>query len=245
MSGVPAPVERWIRYLKTSALSRVLGPLDGSAVMDLSATRSLQTEADDDTSLPYVHFVDRRIRSLRIEYNRLRHGPYDKAGVQKSLDDTLGEAVIQELDLLFPPEFSKLVGDTQKDDAPAQAELASHQYVAHFSHYPCSRYGEKNAFWEDVDLFMTPEEKGWMERASLDFEYFVPAEVFRDISLKKGRVGGEFGDQIKRWQDVIGTNPPLLLAGMELLFTDPDIRNRRVDVYVPKQKWILGRVGET
>jgi hypothetical protein len=69
-------------------------------------------------------------------------------------------------------------------------------------------------------------------------------EVFREISAKKGRVGGDYAEQIKRWQEVIGTNPPLLRAGMEMLFPDADIRNRRVYLWRPKQKWILERVGE-
>jgi hypothetical protein len=244
VTGAPEPTEKWVRYLKTSALTKVLDSVDPAAVMDMTATRSLQTEATDDTTLPYVHFVDRRVRSLRVEYNRVRHGPYDKDGVQKSLDDTLGEAVIQDLDLLFPPAFSKLVGETRKDNPDAQAEFASHQYVGHFAHYPCARDGEKNAFWEDVDLYMDPEEKTWMERASLDFIHFVPAEVFRDMSAKKNRVGGDYGEQIKKWQEVVGTNPPLLRAGMEMLFPDDDIRNRRFYRWKPHQKWILESVGE-
>lgn len=83
-----------------------------------------------------------------------------------------------------------------------------------------------------------------MEAASLDLDYFVPFAVFRDLSLKKGRVGGDWRDAITEWQDSIGSQTDLVRDGFVQLFPDPDIRNRRDYEWADQKKWVLRDVGE-
>ncbi len=244
MSGSPSPKTKSVRYVRTSALTRVIEPLDARCILEVSAIRSVQNDSSPSVPIPYVRYSDRQVTSLDLDYNAFRHGPFDKAGVLASVGGTLGEAVIQNLDLLLPTRFSELVGEAAGAE-PAKSELARHQYIAHLEHYPVSREGEKNQFYADLDACMTDDERQWMERGSLDLQFFLPVETYRDLSLKRGRVGEDFRDQIEEWQERIGSNPPLVRAAFELLFPDPDIRNVRVYRWDAQERWVLSGVGES
>lgn len=243
MSSPAAPRTRTVRYVRTSALTRVLDPVDARSVVQVNAIRSIQQNSAATSAIPYLRYSDREIRSLNLDYDAFRYGPFDKSGVLDSVEKTVGEAVIQTLDLILPQEFSEKVGEAAGSE-PAKSTLARHKYVAHLAHYPCSREGEKNQFWADVDDFMTEEEKQWMERGSLDLEYFMPAEPFRDITLRDGRVGSDFGALIEEWKERTGSNPPLVRSAFEILFPDPDMRQVREYRWDKQDKWLLSRVGE-
>jgi hypothetical protein len=232
-----------VRYLRTSALTRVIGPLDERSVASLAASRSSKFESTGTSPLPYLRVSEKGVRELDISYNFVRHGPLNKAGLLAGLSTAFQEAVIQELDIFMPTDFSKMIAERVVAPETSKADLRKTRFVMHLDHYPCRRDGAKNKFWADIEDAMTDEEKTWMERASLDLDHFVPAEVFRTVSLKKGRVGGDWADDIKKWKDTIGTKPDLIRDGLILVYPDPDIRNRRDYEWKDEKKWILRTVG--
>lgn len=238
------PATREVRYLKTPALSRVLDPIDEGAVAAVSADRSLQAGSGNTNPIPYVRYSDRRIRELDIDFNCIYHGRFDKAGTFRTLADSFGEAAIQEMDLLLPEQFSQMAGDRADGPQSVKDQIRRLRFVVHLDHYPCRRDGEKNSFWAQVRDYMTDDERGWMEAASLDVSYFIPFEVFRDISAKKGRVGVDYRESIDKWKEQFGRTPDLVRDGFVLLFPDPDIRSSRVYRWGAEQKWILDRVVE-
>ncbi|MGA7476781.1 MAG: hypothetical protein WBW47_06130, partial [Thermoplasmata archaeon] len=153
------------------------------------------------------------------------------------------EAVILEIDLFMPKAFSAMVADRVVAESVTKADLQKTQFVMHLFHYPCRRDGVKNKFWGDIQAAMTPEEKTWMEPASLDLDHFVPFDVFRERSLKQGRVGGEWGKLIDEWKKSIGSQSDLVRDGLLLLFPDPNLRNRRDYEWKDEKHWILRNVG--
>jgi hypothetical protein len=234
---------REVRYLRTAALTRVVGPLDETAVASVSASRSSQFDSKGDSPVPYLRVSDKGVRTLSVEYNRMLHGPLNKSELLAEVKRAFGEAVVQEMDLFMPPDFSKILSERVEAPAEAVADISKTRFVMHLAHYPCRRDGERNAFWADVRAFMSEDEKTWMEAASLDLSYFVPFEVFRDWSRKQGRVGSEWRDAINEWKTTIGSRPDLVRDGFVMLFPDPNIRNRRDYEWAPEKRWILRNVG--
>lgn len=181
---------------------------------------------------------------MLVDFNSVRHGPMDKAALIAAVQQAFKEAVVQELDLFMPEAFSSMVADRVVAESVDKVDIRKTRFVMHLVHYPCRRDGVKNKFWADIQSYMTDDEKTWMEPASLDLEYFVPFEVFRDLTLKKGRVGGEWQKKIKEWQDSIGSQPDLVRDGFILLFPDPNMRSRRDYEWVDQKQWVLRNVGE-
>ncbi|MGC2289672.1 MAG: hypothetical protein WA688_07450 [Thermoplasmata archaeon] len=234
---------REVRYLRTPALTRVVGPLDGDAIASLSANRSGQFELKGDTPVPYLRLSDKGVRTLSVEYNRMLHGQLNKEELLAEVKRAFGEAVVQEMDLFMPGAFSKMLSERVEAPAEALADISKIRFVMHLVHYPCRRDGERNAFWADVRAFMTEDEKTWMEAASLDLSFFVPFEVFRDWSRKQGRVGSEWREAINQWKNTIGSRSDLVREGFVLLFPDSNMRNRRDYEWAPEKRWILRNVG--
>ncbi len=238
-----SPANREVRYLKTPALTRVLDPVDDDLVAAVYADRSSQEALADQNPLPYVRYSDRHVRALTVDFNSVYHGRFDKAATLAAVRTTFDEAVVQELDLFLPEAFSELAAD--RADAPdaTKADIRATRFVVHFQHYPCRRDGEKNAFYSQIRDYMTDAERAWMEAASLDIDYFVPIQVFREVAAKKGRVGADYREKIEDWKKQFGAEPDLIRDGFIMLYADPDIRSVREYRWGPESKWILYRVG--
>lgn len=235
---------REVRYLRTPALTRVINVLDEGAIASLNATRSGQYESRGDSPIPYLRLSQKGVRTLAVDYNRMLHGPLNKAELLAEVERDFGEAVIQEMDVFMPDAFSKMVSERVEAPPEAIADIGKIKFVMHLVNYPCRRDGERNAFWADVRAFMTDREKTWMEAASLDLSHFVPFEVFRDWTRKQGRVGSEWREAINQWKNTIGSKTDLVRDGFVILFPDPNMRNRRDYEWAPEKRWILRNVGK-
>lgn len=227
---------RIVRYLRTSAMTRVLKLLDDSAIVGMNAKRNIQVDAQNNSPVPYVNRVTRTINSFDVYYNSHHHGQFESKKVLSALEDPIEDALVEDVDLLLPESFSKRVGAEIKG-------AEKYRFVLHMVHYPCRRDGEKNSFWADVYAHMTEEEKSWMEPGSLDFEYFVPAPVFRDLSKRKGRVGADYRAQLAEWTKHAGKKPPLVRAAMESVIDEADLLSSRSYRWGPEEKWILDKIG--
>jgi hypothetical protein len=243
VSAPAAGASREVRYLKTPALTRALEPIDERIVASVSAGRSSQESLADASPLPYVRYSDRRVRELSVHYNMVYHGPFDKTATIAAVQSTYDEATIQEMDLVLPPEFSAMAAERADAQGPVKQEILRATFVVHFVHYPCRRDGEKNAFWEQIRDYMTDGERTWMEAASLDVDYFVPHEVFREVAAKKGRVAADYREKIEDWKKRLGGSPDLIRDGLIMLYPDPDIRDNRSYLWGAQHKWLLDKVG--
>lgn len=231
-----APETRYVRYVRTTALRRVLEHLPKENVAGLQASRHTQRDATNDVPLTYLRLVDRDILDFDLDYNSVIYGPFGKDDVLQVIEQTVGDADVLGLDLLLPQEFSRFMAQTF-----AREEFSTYRYVVHLDHYPCRRDGERNAFWADIRSFMTEEERGWMEPASLDFSYVLPDRVFRELSRTKGRVAADYKHQIDEWKRTAGSDSRIIRRAVDLSFPR-DYTTARTYRWGPEERWLLERV---
>jgi hypothetical protein len=236
------PNRKYVVYVRTCALSRALDSVSEEAVARITASRSEGEGGTRQHPIDYVRYTQKGNRKLEVDFNKFVHGKYDKSAVLHVVKSTFGEALIGQLDLVLPVEFSAEAAKMADADADTRAAISGAQLVAHFEHTPCRREGEQNAFWADVHEYMLPEELEWMEAASLDLTHIVPFPVFRDVVLTHGRVGQDYKDKIDAWKETLGADPVLLEHAATALFSDKEIRGARWYQKGTQEKWILERV---
>lgn len=186
---MPAVQVREVRYVRTSALTRVLDPLDQRTIAALIADRSGQFESTGATPLPYLRISEKGIRTLLVDFNSVRDGPMDKAALIAAVQQAFKEAVVQELDLFMPEAFSSMVADRVVAESVDKVDIRKTRFVMHLVHYPCRRDGVKNKFWADIQSYMTDDEKTWMEPASLNYRIFCSVRGFQGPHPEEGACG--------------------------------------------------------
>lgn len=224
------------------ALTRAIASVSEDAIARVSANRSEGEGGTKENLIPYVRYTQKGLRKLEVDFNKFVHGKYDKAAVNSTVRGTFGEALVQQLDVLLPPEFSDVASQMANADPETKEAIRGVQLVAHFEHQPCRREGEQNKFWVDVHDYMLPEELDWMEPASLDLVNIVPFSVFRDEVMKRGRVGADYKEKIEAWKIKLGSDPALVEQAATTLFPDKEILSARTYQKGTQEKWILDRV---
>ncbi|SRR6266566_883984 len=228
---------RYVRYVRTTSLTRVLAPLSKEAIMGVEAVRNIQLGATKDVPFTYLRVANRDVLDVDLDYNGAIYGPFAKEDIVGYIGKTCTNADVMGLDVLLPNEFGGFMASKFEKDY-----FTKFRYVIHLDHYPCRRDGEKNAFWADVRNFMEPEDAEWMEPASLDFSYVLPDTVFKETSKTKGRVSADYKHQVDQWKRDAGSNWEVIRKAVDLSFPK-DFTASRTYRWVAEDTWKLDRVG--
>jgi len=236
--GGAASKVRYVRYVRTTSFLKVLTPLDRDVIMGVQAVRNTQLGVDKEIPFTYLRVANRTIFDMDLDYNSAIYGPFSKDNVVSFISGNCGNADVMGLDILLPGEFGSFMAAKFLKD-----HFASHRYVIHLDHYPCSRDGEKNAFWADVRNFMEPEDTEWMQPASLDFSFVLPDTVFKEVSKTKGRVSADYKHQLDQWKRDAGSNWEVMRKAVDLSFPR-DYTAARTYRWVAEDTWKLDKVGD-
>lgn len=233
----------YVRYVKTVTLSRILESLKNDQLCSFKAKRSFSVESKSRLpDLSYVKIKERKRKRVDIDYNSLNHGTFDKDRVMEILIETgAEEAIVHELDLEIPEEVEvgKLVARLKNDSS-----FRNLRYVAHFEFYPCRREEEENKFVEEIKNFRedTDMRQGF-EPASLDFQYPLWIQIWRDIS-RMGRRSVIYTQTIEYLKKLNRGNNEYQRKIVKSLFPHGMTSGRMYKRGRGKEKWILTNVGD-
>jgi len=235
----------YYRYVKTATLSRVIEPLKNEQICALKAHRTFTRESSNILpELNYVKIKEKTTLKVDIDFNSLNHGLFDKDKVMRILEESgAEEAIITELDLKIPEKLQPKIGKLMvrlRDDSSFQ----NLQYIAHFERYPCRREGEDNKFVQEIKDFRTDTDmRQGFEPSSLDFQYPIWTQIWRDIS-RMSRRSVSYQETLNYLKQINIEDNEIQREIVITLFPKWMSSGRMYRRKRGKEKWILSSVGD-
>lgn len=244
------PETRYVRYVKTVALTELLKHLKSEQVLRLLARRTYQDPTGDDYPLRWVHLQRTDRVAMAIDFLSLRHGRFQKRALLRLIQESgCKEASVQEIDVFISrgpigDAFAELVGDDG---------LRRYDYVAHFEEYPIRRERkfvglgpvEDNEFIRAVRKVFADQKLGELrfELASLDLMYALPVPNWRDMARTR-RLTGRHRNQMEQWKTDFARLENSAIRRLALAVFPKDLCSGRQYRRVRGDVWRLVRHGD-
>ncbi|MBI5000722.1 MAG: hypothetical protein HZB92_04245 [Euryarchaeota archaeon] len=194
----PVPERRYLRYVVTSTLSKVIAPLNNEQILRLTARRSWENEKVHlDPPHHYIEHTNSSKTWIDVDYNGRVDGTFDKEGLLTFLTRSGAlDMTVQEMDVMLPdnPAILQRIADRFEDSKIKEQPLVI-RYVSN----PLRREKEDNDYTRKVRANTTEIERQLgFDPASLDLHYGIPLSTWREVA--RGVISKQYQDWLKSWQ---------------------------------------------
>lgn len=188
---------RYLRYVATNSIRKVLEPLESDSVIRLDARRSFAQQTGSSQPLQYLNVHLREATDVDVGYLSVNGYRFSKKGLFDFIDsaDGLIDLPVQAMDLLIGKSpigaaFAELRSDQSLKSLP---------WVAMFEEFPLRREPEENEYTEFVRSRFQLDGLGKIgfEPASLDLTNILPLNVWKQVV--RFRLSRDLRDQIESW----------------------------------------------